>query len=115
MKVKVLGMFATFACVLMFSVPAFAQTINGSISGLVKDQAGASVAGANVTATNVGTGEKRNATTNDEGLYKILSLPVGTYEVTIEKTGFSANPVRTTVSAGADSAVNVELAAGEVK
>jgi hypothetical protein len=101
-------------CALVFSVPTSAQTINGSISGVVKDQQGAAVQGATITATNVGTGEKRTATTDDDGLYRIASLGVGTYEVTIEKTGFNANPVRTTVSAGADSAVNVELAAGGV-
>lgn len=114
MKMKVLWMIATFACVLFVSLPASAQTINGSISGVVKDQQAASVAGATVTATNTGTGEKRTATTDDDGLYKILSLPVGTYEVTVEKTGFSANPIRTTVSAGADSAVNIDLSTGGV-
>ena len=114
MKMKVLWMIATLGCMLFFSPSASAQTINGNIVGTVTDQQGAAVAGATVTVTNTGTGEKRDAITNDEGLYKILSLAVGTYEVTVAKAGFGANPIRTTVSAGADSAINIELTPGAV-
>jgi len=112
---KLLGSLTAVACLLILSLPALGQTINGSISGQVKDQQGAAVAGATVAITNVDTGQKRETTTNDEGLYKVLSLPVGTYEVTVQKTGFNPSPIRTSVSAGADSAVNVELTTGGVQ
>ncbi len=102
-------------CAFVAWVPASGQTINGSISGVVRDQQGASIQGATVTVTNTETGQKREAVTNDEGLYKVLSLPVGNYEVTVEKTGFHASPIRTPVSAGGDSAVNFDLTAGSVK
>jgi hypothetical protein len=72
---------------------SFAQTITATLSGEIKDQAGAVVPGAIVTATSVDTGQTKTATTGDSGNYTIPFLPPGTYNVTVEKSGF-ANVVR---------------------
>jgi hypothetical protein len=71
----------------------FAQTITATLTGEVKDQAGAVVPGAIVTATSVDTGQTKTATTGDNGNYTIPFLPPGTYNVTVERSGF-ANVVR---------------------
>jgi hypothetical protein len=63
----------------------------GSITGRVTDPAGASVAGAQVTATQEGTGFSRTATTDSEGLYVIPSLQPATYTLTVEAKGFSTS------------------------
>lgn len=60
----------------------------GSIVGRVDDPAGASVAGAQVTVTQEGTGFSRTAVTDTEGLFTIPSLQPATYTVTVEAKGF---------------------------
>src|SRR6266852_2538402 len=63
----------------------------GSITGRVTDPAGASVAGAQVVATQEGKGFSRTATTDTEGLYVIPSLQPATYILTVEAKGFSTS------------------------
>ena len=72
---------------------AFAQTVTGSISGQVTDQSGAVIVGANVTAENTATSVQTPAQTNGSGIYTIRFLPIGTYTVTIEATGFGKQTV----------------------
>ena len=70
---------------------AWSQEVTASISGTVSDPSGASVPGANVTAMSVERGIAYTATTNDSGLYLIAHLPVGTYTLKIEKSGFATS------------------------
>ncbi len=80
------------ALVLLASAPiaAFAQaTSTGTITGVVKDQSGAVVAGATVKATNVATGVTRTTTTGDAGSYELAQLPPGDYRLEIEASGFA--------------------------
>ncbi len=114
MRRSLLITLAVLACSFLLSPSATAQTINGSISGVVTDANGAAVAGAMVTATQVGTGQSRDATTNEEGLYRISSLGIGGYSVKIEKAGFGSVSETTQVSSGADTTVNFKLSAGAV-
>src|ERR1700728_1660406 len=72
---------------------ALAQTVTGSISGQVTDQSGAVIVGANVTAENTATSVKTPVQTNGSGIYTIRFLPIGTYTVTIEATGFGKKTV----------------------
>jgi hypothetical protein len=115
MRRSLLITLAVFVCGFLLSPSATAQTINGSISGVVTDTNGAAIAGATVTATNAGNGQSRDAITNDEGLYRISSLAIGTYSVKIEKSGFGAATEETRVSAGANTEVNFKLSAGTLQ
>jgi hypothetical protein len=65
-----------------------AQEVTATITGTITDQSSAAVAGANVTATSVERGVAYTATTNDAGIYRISNLPVGNYDLKVEKTGF---------------------------
>lgn len=67
---------------------AFAQTITASITGTVADPSGAVVPKVKVTATNAGTSVSYTATTNDSGVYNLLFLSVGRYNVAAESAGF---------------------------
>lgn len=71
-----------------FAARASAQTTRGAIQGSVRDEAGAAVAGAHVRVSNPTTNITRDATTNDEGFYRVGALEPGTYTVTVETTGF---------------------------
>lgn len=65
-----------------------AQTITASITGTVTDPTGAVVPNAKVTATNTGTNLAFTANTTDSGVYNLLFLPVGNYNVAVEFQGF---------------------------
>ena len=62
--------------------------VTGSIAGTVLDPQGAIVAGAHVQATNVATSETFSDKSNNQGYFEITNLPVGTYSVAIEASGF---------------------------
>src|SRR5438034_1952422 len=71
---------------------AFAQVAAAEITGVVRDQAGASVPGAIVTVTNVDTNRQRIVPSSGEGVYSAPSLAPGAYRVDVELAGFK--PVR---------------------
>ncbi|HEX8685327.1 MAG TPA: carboxypeptidase-like regulatory domain-containing protein, partial [Pyrinomonadaceae bacterium] len=77
------------ALLLLCAAAAVAQGAFGSLTGTVRDPAGAILAGASVEATNKATGDKRSAVTNEEGVYTITNLPVGTYTLTVTSAGFA--------------------------
>src|ERR1041385_3634603 len=81
---------ATVLFVIAVSLPALAQSDLDTVtfSGKVTDSQGLAVVGATVTATLVDTGETHTATTNDEGIYKIINLKPGTYKIKATNTGF---------------------------
>jgi hypothetical protein len=71
------------------SISLFAQAgATGSILGTVTDQTGAVVPNAKVTITNVATGVNAVTYTSSAGDYNLPALNPGTYQVTIEATGF---------------------------
>ncbi|MGE5113175.1 MAG: TonB-dependent receptor [Acidobacteriaceae bacterium] len=65
------------------------QAINGSIRGRVADASGAAVPDAAVSVRNTATGFSRTVQSNQDGYYVLPNLPLGPYEVTITKSGFS--------------------------
>src|SRR3954452_7939962 len=73
---------------------AFGQTERTSITGTVTDQSKAALDNASVTIRNVATNVTNKTTTNSAGLYFITSLPPGTYELVVEKSGFRQAVVR---------------------
>ena len=80
----------TLICLLLLAVPLalHAQQYSGTITGTVTDTTGASVPGAEVTATNTGTGSSYKATSSDQGVYTFAQLPVGSYEVHVKRSSF---------------------------
>ena len=77
------------ALMFVMAASAQAQSGRGTISGLVKDESGAIVPGASVTATNVGTNAVTETTTNADGLYSFQNLQIGTYSVSLTLAGFA--------------------------
>lgn len=65
-----------------------ADELYASIRGIVTDPTGATVSGATITATNVGTGIAKAITSGSDGSYEVLQLLPGAYKVTVEKSGF---------------------------
>src|ERR1051326_5934793 len=87
-----LGLAACLGVLLALSAaPTFAQGETGSVTGVVTDPQGGTVAGADVTLTDVATKSPRTTTTNESGRYHFASVPPGTYDVTISKSGFKVH------------------------
>lgn len=96
-------------------VPARAQQTLGSINGTVKDASGAVVEGAKVTVRNTGTNLALTSTTNNDGSFSFVDLPLGTYAVTFAKEGFETQVYSQIVVQGnRTSTVNAALQPGEV-
>ncbi len=77
-----------------------AQLPTGAILGVVKDSSGAVVPGASIIARETDTNQSRSATTGGDGAYRFDDLPVGTYEITVEESGFTRLTRQLTLSVG---------------
>src|SRR4029079_13089043 len=74
----------------------------------VEDANGAALTGVVVTATNRETTRSKTSTTDEEGRYKFSYLPVGAYELKVEKAGFATLTKSLTLTVG--QALDVPLA-----
>lgn len=106
--------FAMSILTALFCTAAFAQTqaTAADLSGTVTDPNGAVVAGATVTATQQGTGLNRTVQTGSDGVYRMLGLPPGTYEITAEAATFKKvviSDVKLTVGQSAGLPINMEI------
>src|SRR5438477_12535421 len=92
-----------------------AQSNAADLQGVVHDANGAVVSNATVMARNKATNLSRDATTNDDGYYKILNLPPGEYEVTVKANNYKTAILSSiTVTVGQTANQDVALELGEV-
>ena len=97
------------------SKPAFAQGETGSVTGVVTDSQGGTVAGADVTLTDLATKSERTTTTNDSGRYHFASVQTGLYDLTISKSGFKVHKAAAQkVSVGSVTTIDVQLEIGSL-
>jgi Carboxypeptidase regulatory-like domain len=105
---------AAVSLVLLFVVPANAQTFRGSINGTVTDPSGASVPGATVKATETATNIDHTTVTSTEGQFAFQDVPLGFYKVTVTASGFPAYSVdRVQVVAGQIYTLPIQLKMGQ--
>jgi hypothetical protein len=76
------------ACSLVLACPMLYGQANGSFSGTVTDKTGSVISGAKVTVASQGTGVSRESTTDGSGHYLVPLLPVATYTLRVESSGF---------------------------
>jgi hypothetical protein len=103
---------AILLLLMLSPTPLWAQIASGDINGTVTDASGASIGGAKVSVTNDSTKVSRSTTTQASGTYDVTLLPVGTYTVVIEMTGFkryvkSGVVVNVTETTRADAALEL--------
>src|SRR4051794_13388136 len=90
--------------------PAAAQQTAGNIQGRIVDAQKAAVPGVTVTAKNASTGYTRSEVTDAEGLYRLASLPLGTYELRAELSGFTPYVNKSVeVNVGQTTDVNIDI------
>ena len=95
--------------------PIVSAQVAATLTGIVTDQSGASVAAASVTARNLDTDLSRETATDSAGRYQLFGLPLGQYEVRVKKNGF-AEAVRSGIRlvVGQDARVDLTLRVGAV-
>jgi hypothetical protein len=87
-----------------------ADANRGQILGTVTDASGAAVPGAKVRAENQATGLVREVQTNESGLYRILQLDPGSYQLVAESKGLAPATVKgLIVSVGSTVQADVTL------
>jgi Carboxypeptidase regulatory-like domain len=89
------GAALTFA-LLGGTVPLGAQTHFASFTGTITSKDGSPVPNVEVIATNIATQVAYAAKSNNDGLYTISALPIGTYKIRAQAQGFQAhetNPI----------------------
>ena len=92
---------------------ASAQSVGGSIQGVVSDATGAVLPGVSVTIKNAATGDTRAVITDQEGRYLVPVLPSGEYELTASLQGFQTVDRRgIALTVGQVAVVNVSLTVG---
>lgn len=73
-----------------FTGQLMAQGTFGSISGRITDSGGSVLPGVSVTLTNLGTGQKKNAVSGQDGYFHFPDLLPGNYSIRAERTGFKS-------------------------
>lgn len=117
-KVKMTSLIAfgvAAICLCLSETPLDAQTVGGTILGLVRDPQGSAIAKAEVSTRNIETGAIRTTTADGSGSYRISSIPAGSYEISSSAAGFKTE-VRTgiVVTVGSDVSVNFSLTIGAI-
>jgi hypothetical protein len=87
---------------------SLAQTTQGGIVGEVRDEKGASIVGAKITVTSPATGLTRDTTTAANGIFRVLALPTGMYDIRAESPGFATTSV-TGMEVGIDQIRTLDL------
>ena len=91
---------------------AFSQVTTGQITGVVTDQNGAVIPGANVKTTNTDTNLSRETTTSGDGIYSFQLLPPGNYNVEVSASQFQMQTTKAVVNITQTTAVDFQLGVG---
>src|SRR5262249_31406296 len=112
--------FTVFLSAIVLSVPTatvvYGQAVSTSqITGTVKDQTGAVLPGAEVTATQTDTSAKRAVVSDEAGSFILTNLPIGPYRLEVSLPGFRTY-VQTGIvlQVGSNPLIPVTLAVGQI-
>lgn len=99
---------------LLLAARVAAQEANqGSITGFVLDPSQAAIPGAKVSVTSRATGQVRTAETGPDGLYRVVALQPGVYDVAVSAQGFKTVQQKDVlINVGASVRVNFSMEVG---
>src|SRR5579864_8279112 len=106
-----------FFIVALFVAPTLLLAdVTGSILGVVRDPSKAVVKGARITITNTETNLTQSAVSADDGSYRFLALPVGTYKLNATMAGFQQfNATDIVLKVNDELRVDIPLTVGNIK
>ena len=104
---------AVFSCVEL--AMSQAQSNAADLQGVVRDANGAVVVNASVSARNIATNAAREATTNDDGFYKLVNLSPGEYEITVKAPNYKTAVIASVkITVGQTANQDIPLEVGDV-
>src|SRR5260370_17053253 len=107
--------FVVLVSLLCTANPAWGQEVTATITGTVSDPSGAPIVGASVTAKDTDRGTLYTAQTNEAGVYNIVRVPVGTYDLRAEAKGFQTSLVPSvTLVLNQTARIDVPMKVGQV-
>ncbi|MBW4028805.1 MAG: TonB-dependent receptor [Acidobacteria bacterium] len=105
---------STSIAIFFVSLTLYGQVTGGTIAGSVHDAGGALVSGADISIRNLSTGIVHTVRTNEVGYYLVPNLLPGSYELTINATGFAPSISKgISLTVGSQLTVNVALQIGK--
>ncbi|MBS1849527.1 MAG: TonB-dependent receptor [Acidobacteria bacterium] len=103
-------------CVVSLSLSTWAQIQNGQFTGVVTDPSGAAIPNAKITVTNIGTNFSLTTQSDQAGLYSARELPVGSYKITAEASGFKTiSNTNLVLNAGTTQRVDFKMSLGQTR
>ena len=112
MEPRLVSVATRLVALLMATAALCWAQFSGSIQGTIQDPAGAVVPNAKVQLKNTETSVVATTTSDAEGNYRFVSLAPGSYQITIDATGFTTTNVSFTLatSQNLNIPVSVKLA-----
>ena len=107
----------SWVATLVLTIPCalFAQEFRGTISGVITDPTGATIAGAKVTVTETNTGTKIPTVSGSSGEYTASFLLPGDYEIDVQLQGFKQFVRKGVhIGAGEHPVIDVRLEVGDI-
>src|SRR3989454_6091137 len=92
----------------------YGQGTSGRVSGTVTDSQGAVLPGATVTAKSLATALQREVTTDSNGDYRMIGLPVGQYEMRATHQGFKVQLSSLTLTVAEEAVMNFNMEVGSI-
>src|SRR5713101_5341264 len=89
-----------------------AQSVRGSIAGIVTDPSLRPLDAAAITLTEEATAKKRSAVTDPRGAFLISALPPGSYRLVVERTGFQKHSQQLVLAVDQELSLELALIAG---
>src|SRR5262245_25678985 len=88
-QISLIALFSLLSISIAVMANAQSQITTGVIQGVIEDETGAVIAGANVEVRNLGTNFAKIFTTDSDGRFVFLQLQPGRYSLTVSKTGYA--------------------------
>ena len=113
-RIPVVGIALPITLLLVVALPTRAQS-TASIDGQVIDQHGAVIPGVRITAKSPAIGVERVATSDENGRYQVVALPVGDYSIGASAGGFKTQVIEgLRIEVGRRITLDFQLEAGNV-
>jgi hypothetical protein len=98
----------------LLSVLAQQSIVSATLGGTVEDANGAGIPGVQIIVINLDKNLSWTTTSDDEGRYRLLYLPVGNYEIKAEHKGFTMLNRKLTLAIGQAFDLPLKLSVGQV-
>lgn len=119
MKKKILSVLSILVVIALFnsaaSINVSAHTATATLVGRTTDEAKAALPNVKVMLKQTATGQTRTATSDDEGNFVFLLLPVGKYQLTAERGGFQKSVLNDfSLQVDQRASLDIALKAGQI-